>query len=314
MSDYSRRWRSGDAAAAQAALLDQTQLSELSLTAQALPDTLFEFKRPSSHPLIGETTSLHRGRGYEVEESREYQAGDEPRLLNWRMYARTGDLYTKVFSEERRPQVFLVVDRRASMRFATCHQLKAALAARIAACYAYQGVQQAVAVGGLVLNQSEQWFGSAMGEEALHGFLQCISGPCAPLDFEEDQPDLGESLRLLLYRLPAGCFVLLLSDFSDLDPQLHLAELQQLAQRHNVRAVQILDPVEQQLPAHDLLFEDAHAAQPLFIDGRDEALQSRYKQVFEERQSKFKECFRSCHIPLTTCTTADELTACLGAG
>jgi uncharacterized protein (DUF58 family) len=312
MSRYYRRWLSLDNDAAQIPLLDKTDLSKLEHYAHSLSWPLFEFHRPAMHPLLGETLSTHRGRGFEFEENRVYQAGDEPRMLNWRLYARSGELYTKVFTEERRPQVFLVVDRRAAMRFATRRQLKAALVAKIAACYAFQARHQALAVGGLILNQTAQWFDPAMGEDALNTFINTLSSACAPLSFDADQPGLEESLRLLLYRLPAGCFVLLLSDFSDLEPESGLSVLQQLVEMHTVQAIQILDPAEQRLPGGEFLIEDSSSLKPLSMDGRNEIQQNLYTEAFQERQSKLTACFQNCHIPFKVCTTAEELDACMG--
>jgi len=313
LSRYCGSWLPVESYAAQTPLVDDTGLRELALYAQSLPWSLLEFQRHAVHPLIGETLSSYRGRGFEFEENRAYQAGDEPRLLNWRLYARAGDLYTKVFTEERRPQVFLLVDRRAAMRFATRRQLKAALAAKIGACYAYQAQHQALAVGGLILNQTADWFTPAMGEGSLHAFVQSLAAACPPLDFERDQPDLEESLQLLIHRLPARCFVLLVSDFSDLDPDSDVPLLHQMAAQHTVQAIQILDPVEQRLPtAGDFLIEDRASPQPLRIDGGDDVQQSLYTEAVKDRQSKLAACFNGCGIHFKTCTTQDDVETCLG--
>ena len=49
---------------------------------------------------MGDKRSTHRGYGMDYEESRAYQAGDDPRYLNWALSARTDELHTKVFREE----------------------------------------------------------------------------------------------------------------------------------------------------------------------------------------------------------------------
>jgi len=313
LSRYYRYWLPAESYTVQEPLVEAAGLRKLALYAQSLHSSLFEFQRYAAHPLIGDTLSFYRGRGFEFEENRVYQAGDEPRLLNWRLYARAGDLYTKVFTEDRRPQVFLLVDRRAAMRFATRRQLKAALAAKIGACYAYQAQHQALAVGGLILNQTADWFTPAMGEVPLQAFVQSLAVACPPLDFEEDQPDFAESLQLLIHRLPAGCFVLLVSDFSDLDPDAAIPLLYQLAAQHTVQAIQILDPVEQHLPTDgDFLIEDMTSLQPLRIYGRDGVQQTLYTQTSEDRQSKLAACFKSCSIPFKTCVTQDDVKTCLG--
>lgn len=313
LARYSRRFLPAASQAVQTPLVDDSELRDLALHAQSLPWSLLAFRRPASHPLIGERVSFYRGRGFEFEENRAYQAGDEPRLLNWRLYARSGELYTKVFTEERRPQVFLLIDRRGPMRFGTRRQLKAALAARIAACHAYQAQHQALAVGGLILNQAVEWFDPIMGDAALHTFVHSLAEPCPPLPFERDQPDLAESLQLLMHRLPGGSFVLLISDFADLDVDAAMPLLHQLATLHTLQAVQILDPVEPQLPINgDFLIEDGTAPRPLRIDGRDGLQQSLYKAAFDERQSKLTDCFHRCGIPLKTCTTENDVETCLG--
>lgn len=307
-----RHWRSGSSTLAEQPLGDAAMLAEQALHAQSLPWSLIGFERPAGHPLIGETLSAHRGRGFEFVENRPYQPGDEPRLLNWRLYARSGNLYTKVFSEERRPQVFLLLDRRAAMRFGTRRQLKVALAARIALAYAFQAREQALAVGGLILNQRPEWFPPASGEASTQAFLHAMLAPCPPLDFEIDQPDLEENLQGLMHRLPPGCFILLVSDFADLDPDTGVALLHQLAAQHTVTAVQVLDPVEPRLPTSgDLLIEDTAAPQPLRIDRQDTRQHTLYAEAFRNRQAKLAACFKASRIPLKTCTTEDEVDACL---
>lgn len=310
---YSRRFHPLAPPTAQGPLIDDSGLRELALYARSLPWSLLAFRRAASHPLIGETLSSYRGRGLEFEENRAYQAGDEPRLLNWRLYARAGELYTKVFTEERRPQVFVLMDRRGPMRFGTRRQLKATFAAKIAACYAWQAQHQVLAVGGLILNQAVEWFDPAMGEVALQTFLQSVTAPCPPLPFEHDQPDLAESLQLLMHRLPEGSFVVLLSDFADFDPDAAMQLLPQLTARHTVQAYQILDPVERRLPVNgDFLIEDGASPRPLRIDGRDGLQQTSYVETFEERRAKLADCFTQCGIPLKTCTTEDDVETCLG--
>jgi len=308
------RWRPAAADAAGEALLDEAALRELARLAQALPWSLLQFRQHTTHPLIGETPSPQRGQGLEFEENRPYQAGDPSRLLNWRAFARSGELSTKVFAEERRPQLFLLLDRRAGMRFGTRRQLKAALAAKIAACYAYQAQAQALSVGGVVLEQTTEWFAPAQGENALQTLIAALAAPCPPLEFECAQPGLEASLRLLLHRLPPGCLVLVLSDFADLDPDSALPLLSELASRHTVQAIQILDPVERRLPtAGDFLIDDPASRRPLRIDSRNALQQTLYAEAADDGNARLRACLDSCGIAFRSCTTEDDLEACLGS-
>lgn len=309
----SRHRLSADSAAVAAPLVDDAGLRELALLARSLPRSWLDGARSAAHPLSGEAPSAHRGRGLEFEENRVYRAGDEPRAMNWRLYARTGTPYVKVFAEERRTPVFIVVDRRAAMRFATRRRLKATLAASIGVCLALRARQEARPVGGLLLNRTVEWFAPAFGEAPVHGLVRAMVAPCPPLDFDDDRPALGDCVRMLSARLPAGSFILLASDFADLDPAADAPALQRLAAQHTVRAIQVLDPVERRLPAAgDFLVEDGPARHALRIAARDAAQRALYADACGQRQARVAACFDRCGIPFSSCTTQDELDACLG--
>ena len=69
--------------------------------------------------LTGSSGSPFKGRGIDFEEVRRYQAGDESRHMDWRVTARAGNPYLKLFREERERPVFFVVDFSSSMFFGT---------------------------------------------------------------------------------------------------------------------------------------------------------------------------------------------------
>ncbi len=308
---YYRHWLPASRQAGMQPLLDAQTLDELATLARSLPHRLYETPRRTGRQRIGETLSVARGRGFEFEENRAYQPGDEPRWLNWRSYARSGQLHTKVFTEEHRPQLFILVDRRAAMCFGTRRQLKAALAAKIAALHAWQAQQAGLSVGALLLGQAPQWLAPGSSTDALHALLQALAAPCPPLPFEADQPALDECLLEMTWRLPPGCAVVLLSDFSDLDPDAAVGALQQLGEVHRLQAVQILDPAEQHLPGGNFWIEAPRARQPFRVGEENRRLRARYAEAFHARQGRLAACLRACDIPLRTCSTADDLRRCL---
>jgi uncharacterized protein (DUF58 family) len=67
----------------------------------------------------GEYLSKLKGRGMEFDETRLYQTGDDIRNIDWRVTARTGKTHTKIFREERERSIFISVDQRTTMHFAT---------------------------------------------------------------------------------------------------------------------------------------------------------------------------------------------------
>ena len=102
------------------------------LIALSQPAGTVSLLRPTAKALqSGQYLSRFRGRGMEFDEARLYMPGDDVRSLDWRVTARTGRPHTKIFREERERPVFLSVDYRASMFFATRGMYKSAMAARL---------------------------------------------------------------------------------------------------------------------------------------------------------------------------------------
>ena len=97
--------------------------------------------------------SLFKGRGMEYDESRLYQPGDDVRHLDWRVTARTGKPHTKLFREERERPVFLWVDCRAPMFFATRGRYKSVAAAQLAALLAWSAVHDGDRIGSVLFTE-----------------------------------------------------------------------------------------------------------------------------------------------------------------
>lgn len=72
-------------------------------------------RRPVEHLLAGEYRSVFKGRGVEFEDVRPYQPGDDVRTMDWKVTARMGEPYIKRYIEEREQFIYLLVDVSASM-------------------------------------------------------------------------------------------------------------------------------------------------------------------------------------------------------
>ena len=120
--------------------------------------------------------SPYKGRGVEFDESRLYQPGDDLRTIDWRVTARTGKPHTKVFREERNRPVFVWLDLRRPMLFATRGAYKGVRAAEIAALIAWSAVANGDRLGGLVFTETEHHeLRPALGMRAALRLFQKIS-------------------------------------------------------------------------------------------------------------------------------------------
>ncbi|MEJ2361397.1 MAG: DUF58 domain-containing protein [Gammaproteobacteria bacterium] len=251
-------------------------------------------RREVQHMLLGERQSAFVGRGYEYAENRPYQAGDEARFINWRVLARTGLLYQKTFYEERRPPVWLILDRGASMRFGTRVRLKLTLAAQLALYHLFLAQRRALAIGAVLYDSEADWFAPAHDSSSHQALVRCLTEPSPPLAEFSAASILPAVLRQCLVQLDPGCIIILYSDFQNL--QAHdLPLLHALAQRHSLYARHIVDVSELHLPQQgDLSF--AQADEVTHIDCSDSGLTRQFEDKMRQRHREVADWFSQAGI------------------
>lgn len=209
----------------------------------------------------GEQSSRFMGSGMEYEESRPYQQGDEIRRINWKLMAKTGQAYTKLYQEERQESWFILLDHRQSMRFGTRKRLKATQASRVAGYYAWLAQQAGIPISIARLTDSLQQSPIFEGRSSFSQIMQIASQACpvssdsATLenspslgnDVNSQQRQLNEVLLKMSHQLPKGSRFIIISDFQDVSASTQ--EILTALQAHIlVKAVLIQDSSEVQLP------------------------------------------------------------------
>lgn len=286
----------------QAPLLDQREIAVLLARGRTL-DTLAG--APASEFAAGDIPTRRPGSGMEFDDNRLYQVGDDARYINWRLTARTGTPYVKIFREERRPCAFVLLDRRANMRFATAGHLKVRQAAAAALLYAAAAVQRGTPVGGLVLDPQPRWLEPRHGETALRALLEVAVAPAPPLE-QASEPSLAEILSQLAVRLRASADVVLLSDFSDLDDDC-LPHLVRLGNEHRVRALQLSDPAEFALPEAGLLeLANARGGAVLAVDSQRQGLRNAFARLAQQRSRWQRQALTAAGILARGLSTVDD--------
>jgi uncharacterized protein (DUF58 family) len=245
---------------------------------------------------LGESHSRFRGSGMDYDESRRYQSGDDPRAMDWRLSARAGEPYVKLFHEERRPSTFILMDRRAAMRFGTRVRLKVAQAARAAALAAFDAERRHHALAGLLLEPHPQWLAESASAGAALRFATLAARPAPPVG-ADDAPTLEAALSQMAQLLVRGSTVWLISDFHDLTPSCS-GLLLRLASEHQLRAVHVVDPAEEALPqAGALRLYPVDGAAPSDIDSFDAAERLRFAEAAAAYLAGRQALFTSLNIP-----------------
>jgi uncharacterized protein (DUF58 family) len=191
----------------------------LSLPASARLSTALK-ARTAQGPLQGGHRSPHRGRGLEFQEVRPYVAGDDVRVIDWRVTARRGRPHTKLFREERERPVWLLADLDAGMFFGSQRQPKSAVVVRACAVLAWVASHAGDRVGAVIAGSTECRIlpprGQRRGVVELLGALVEMQ-PTFP---GEPKPrNLSVALRSLAYLVRPGSAILALSDFAGLDTE-----------------------------------------------------------------------------------------------
>jgi len=252
-------------------------------------------RKKSAAPASGPAMSKRLGRGLDFAEVREYQAGDDVRMIDWKVTARTGKTHTKLFVEERERPVMLVVDFRSHMRFGTQGMFKSVMAARLSALIAWTANNNQDRVGGFVF--TDDWHTEIRPRSGRRGLMTLFRG-IAQAQMHAPSGDRGllaDTLSRLRTAVHAGSTVVIFSDFIGFDEQAQLA-MGNLLQRLDIIAVHIIDPVESQLPGagrYTLSGMHSQSGDKMAIDTSSQAQTQRYLEKQLKHQQTVADFFTS---------------------
>ena len=260
-------------------ILRQVKLPELKT--RGLVNSLF----------TGEYRSVFKGQGMEFAEVREYQPGDEVRSIDWNVTARMGKPFVKRYIEERELTVMLAVDLSGSERFGTRARFKSELASELAAVLAMSAIRNNDRVGAVLFSDRiEHVVPPRKGRRHALRLMRDL------LVFEPvgRGTDLAGALEYTGKMLSHKAIIFVVSDFQspDLEQPLKL-----LAQRHDVVAVTVDDPSEQQLPdIGQARFVDPETGATIDIDTSDGAVRARFAEAVAEEMSARRQLLRRLAI------------------
>jgi len=272
-------------------------IADLDLAGRGLADSI----------LTGQHPGLIRGDSPEFHNHRAYQAGDDLRRMNWALYARHRRLYTRESRQESRRPVYLLADASASMSVQHSAWSKLHYAARALAGAAHLARRQGDAPALGILSGSGLSAALPPRSSADHVTGICAALAAVPAAGAGNLPDaLAEARPLCRQR----GFVLLVSDFLDHE-DLVLSELAACRARgHDVFALQVLDPLEVELPRtgdYDFLEPETNTRLRTSV----ESLHTAYARRVSNWRTALRHAAESRGIRWHSTTTAAPLTGAL---
>lgn len=222
--------------------------------------------------LQGDYHGLLPGHGWDMGEARQYVPGDDVRRIDWNVTARTSTPHVRDTIVDRELETVLVADLSASMSFGTADREKRDVVLSAAGAIGFLASGGGNRVGAMIVEGANQvWVPPRAGRSHLYQILRRIQA--APDDGGPGA--LGSALRATGRLAVRRGLAVVISDF--LGERVWEAPLRGLTQRHDVLAIEVIDPRELALPdVGNLTVVDPETGRRRRVDTRSRRVRSRY--------------------------------------
>jgi uncharacterized protein (DUF58 family) len=246
--------------------------------------------RQAQNQLAGAYHSVFKGLGMAFSEVRQYQPGDDIRLIDWNVTARSGEPHIKLFVEEREMTVMLLVDMSGSLDFGSREQAKREVAAELAALLAFSAIKNNDRIGLIVFTDRIELF--VPPKKGRKHVLALISEILA-FKPQSRRTDLKVGLEFLGRVARRRSVAFLISDFIvDGGIAAYDKPLQIARRKHDLVPVTLTDPMSEEIPEVGVIyFEDLETGEVVAFDSSGPE-RKRYMAMVrksrEEREAFFR--------------------------
>jgi uncharacterized protein (DUF58 family) len=271
-------------------------------------------RRLGFHPGGDERSSL-RGAGLEYSDVREYQAGDDPRTIEWNITARSDRPYVRESLPDRGLDAWLLVDITRSLDWGTARCLKRQLALEFSAVVGQLLIGRGNRVGALLFDDRvRSIIPPSAGRTALLQLIARMERAAESQQFPSPSgggqgggaTDLGRALTEAGRLIRRPSMMVLISDF--MSPGGWQQPLRTLAIRHEVVAVWITDPRESEIPDVGVVtFEDPESGEQILVDTRSARLRARFQEAAAGQRETIRADLRRARAAIAEMSTATEV-------
>ncbi len=234
----------------------------------------------------GEYHSVFKGRGMEFSEVREYQYGDDIRSIDWNVSARFNHPFIKIFEEERELTVMLLVDLSRSGDFGSAKQFKNEIAAEICAVLAFSAIKNNDKVGLILFTDAiEKFVPPKKGKSHILRIIREL------ISFQPTGAgtDIKAALEYFNHVNKKKTIAFLISDFID---EGYDKILRIISRKHDVIAVELTDPREEELPNVGLIkLRDAETLKDRWVDSGNPQVRAEFQRFWQKRKADRKSMF-----------------------
>lgn len=256
--------------------------------------------RMASEILSGEYKSAFKGTGLNFESIRDYQVGDDLRLIDWKVTARSQKAVVRQYKEERQLTIMLIVDFSASNSFGSQEKNKRELTIELASVLASLATKNNDKVGMLLVTDSvEAYIPAKQGKAHIFRMIKEL------LLFEpkSQKTNFKNVLSDALQMIPRNSVVFMISDFINNDQNSFEfnfnfeKEIKHLSKTQDLIAVSIRDPFEFSLPKLGFLeLVDPESGHVTLMNLNRQSVRDKYTKSQKRHQAFLKDKFKKLKI------------------
>jgi uncharacterized protein (DUF58 family) len=255
--------------------------------------------------LQGDYRTLLRGTGLDLADLRPYQHHDDVRHIDWNVTARLQEPHVRVFTEDREMAAWFLLDLSPSVDFGSGEQRKRHVSAEFVATLARLLTRHGNRVGAVLYGAGvDKVIPTRGGRPHVLNLLHAMQGredaePTGPTQLSELLSSAGGLIR-------RRSTVFVVSDFIS-EPGWE-KPLGQLALRHEVVAVRLLDPLELELPDLGLItIRDAETGEQILVDTHDSGFRKRFARIAAQREADLRQALVRAGVDALELSTDDDL-------
>ena len=267
--------------------------------------------------LQGDHRTLMRGAGLDLADLREYQLHDDVRHIDWNVTARLQQPHVRVFTEDREMAAWFLLDLSPSVDFGSGEQRKSQVLLDFTAVLARLIGRHGNRVGAMLYGSRGRPEVDAVlpargGRTQVLRLMQMVlQPPTTAAAREKDKAgggatQLADLLRAAVHTVRQRSTVFVVSDFIS-EPGWE-KPLGELARRHDVVAVRLLDPLELDLPDLGLIpIRDAETGEQVLVDTHDAGFRQRFARIAAQREAQLRESLGRAGVDTLELATDEDL-------
>jgi uncharacterized protein (DUF58 family) len=255
--------------------------------------------------LQGDYRTLLRGTGIDLADLREYQHHDDVRHIDWNVTARLQTPHVRVFTEDREMTAWFLLDLSPSVDFGSGDQLKHTVSSGFVAVLARLLTRHGNRVGAILYGSGvDRVIPAGSGRRHVLQLMHAMQQ--RPKSTEASTTRLADLLMSAASMVRRRSTVFVVSDFIS-EPGWE-KPLGLLAQKHEVVAVRLFDPLEAELPDLGLItMRDAESGEQMLVDTSNAKFRQRFAQIAAQRETELRQTLSHAGVDTLELSTEDDL-------